>query len=1127
MKKGFGIRTKETIRQGRIVGEYVGEIIDQNELNKRLHTIGRVRFYLFSLLIYFSLLTRVFPQHELNFYYLLLRPGVYIDARNRGSLTRFVNHSCDPNCKTEKWTVEGDTRIAVVALRDIEFGTELTFDYQWKALGSRQLACHCNSSNCSGFIGGGKGIDVVEESTVTRENGYFREPFDTERGSILIGTRLRLSRDLEVSSFENVIVRAFDSVSDAYCVEFIDENDLETHEESISLSEHEGRWHVFCPLEGLSTDQIEKQVFSIPKRRIQPPFPSKLDAKPFKNTISTSQNRRENGRTRHPNRLLTPQILVKGIPQRCSSRTLHQVMSIHAKTNAAMKDPIESLELFFFPNLYGWALVTFISSEAANCILEKLDHRPLFDSILSIQCVDREGIDAFYRAKERNAEEKPDIPTEAPDVTDTCTTPSEKDHEKALITFGQRLHWLIPLLPKKSDAHAHIRTRCIRLLLWIARKLKLDESIGTSAVMLFHRFLHFHGAHVDKMEYMAIGVLHIALKAHGLRYKWIEFVNAAYTAKGIAISWRITINDATIGRELRHETEAFRVFAAQITDCQMEILETLRYDIHTDNLYAICNRLTSLESDVRTQLELLLLEAFQCSVWMYFSVETIVQALICIANASMRRESLECVADARQVTRCLDFLLPILVHHWKHLESLTNETNVFTVTSLSLRQEIMKLAKECVWKAENRLVTPSNFPRRCDSEGLRIRTRDLMRIERVRKRGFIAHISITSFGPRELYLQPWPYRSMSASDMRYGVPAASLSELAHVLTLACEAPTLFSHFLGIVFPSDGTNASMDLQAHYLAFRQPIHTLASRLEAKKKLSQHQIRGLLHALLSVLAMCHSNGFVHRSITSAHVFLYEKSVHVGGFHAIRRIRGKQHILSDSERKEHLNGAWMHTCAPEVLLGSREFTWKADIWALGCLCLQLLDLKSLLLHGNSWTHQMDLIFRLCGTPKCEWKDAMTLSKYATVTPKIDENSRLQSLLETAKVDVEMIEMLCGMLQLDPNKRFSAEKLLQFEFMRSKMEPFTFSDVETTFSTAKKKMRPLIRTSKKKEKRTPIAIQTEMTPPLPTLLRHTSSPGACTQSKPSMTRFSSQERRSNSPDKRVKLGWGMGLHSH
>ncbi|KAJ0394775.1 hypothetical protein P43SY_008889 [Pythium insidiosum] len=129
--KGYGVRARDRIAQGTVIGEYVGEIIDQKELTRRLNTV---------------------PRNELNFYYLALEPGVYIDARNKGSFTRFMNHSCEPNCKTEKWTVEGETRIAVLAVRDIAIHEELTFDYQWKALGSKSIKCFCESANCKGVI---------------------------------------------------------------------------------------------------------------------------------------------------------------------------------------------------------------------------------------------------------------------------------------------------------------------------------------------------------------------------------------------------------------------------------------------------------------------------------------------------------------------------------------------------------------------------------------------------------------------------------------------------------------------------------------------------------------------------------------------------------------------------------------------------------------------------------------------------------------------------------------------------------------------------------------------------------------------------------------------------------------
>ena len=52
-----------------------------------------------------------------------------IDPTEKGNLARFINHSCDPNCGTEKQNVLGEIAVGIVALKNIEPGTELTFDY--------------------------------------------------------------------------------------------------------------------------------------------------------------------------------------------------------------------------------------------------------------------------------------------------------------------------------------------------------------------------------------------------------------------------------------------------------------------------------------------------------------------------------------------------------------------------------------------------------------------------------------------------------------------------------------------------------------------------------------------------------------------------------------------------------------------------------------------------------------------------------------------------------------------------------------------------------------------------------------------------------------------------------------
>uniref|UniRef100_A0A8B9KBQ7 Nuclear receptor binding SET domain protein 1a n=1 Tax=Astyanax mexicanus TaxID=7994 RepID=A0A8B9KBQ7_ASTMX len=76
-----------------------------------------------------------------------------IDAGPKGNEARFMNHCCQPNCETQKWTVNGDTRVGLFALEDIGAGVELTFNYNLECLGNGKTVCKCGAPNCSGFLG--------------------------------------------------------------------------------------------------------------------------------------------------------------------------------------------------------------------------------------------------------------------------------------------------------------------------------------------------------------------------------------------------------------------------------------------------------------------------------------------------------------------------------------------------------------------------------------------------------------------------------------------------------------------------------------------------------------------------------------------------------------------------------------------------------------------------------------------------------------------------------------------------------------------------------------------------------------------------------------------------------------
>jgi SET domain-containing protein len=72
----------------------------------------------------------------------------------QGSLARFVNHSCDPNCYTAIIAVDSVKKIIIYAKRSIAAGEELSYDYKFpiEERAEDRIACHCGAAKCRGFM---------------------------------------------------------------------------------------------------------------------------------------------------------------------------------------------------------------------------------------------------------------------------------------------------------------------------------------------------------------------------------------------------------------------------------------------------------------------------------------------------------------------------------------------------------------------------------------------------------------------------------------------------------------------------------------------------------------------------------------------------------------------------------------------------------------------------------------------------------------------------------------------------------------------------------------------------------------------------------------------------------------
>ncbi len=160
-KKGLGLRALEDIKPRDFVIEYTGVAIKKEYLD------GIFRRY----------------KMERMLYIMALDNNVYIDARKRGGIARYINHSCDPNCAVHRWKVRGISRAGIFALRPIKRGEELSFDYKWKRKrGRAPTKCYCGASNCRGTLEDMLTKTEEEENEEMELEEHWKEPL-RKRGS--------------------------------------------------------------------------------------------------------------------------------------------------------------------------------------------------------------------------------------------------------------------------------------------------------------------------------------------------------------------------------------------------------------------------------------------------------------------------------------------------------------------------------------------------------------------------------------------------------------------------------------------------------------------------------------------------------------------------------------------------------------------------------------------------------------------------------------------------------------------------------------------------------------------------------------------------------------------------------
>jgi len=191
-------------------------------------------------------------------------------------------------------------------------------------------------------------------------------------------------------------------------------------------------------------------------------------------------------------------------------------------------------------------------------------------------------------------------------------------------------------------------------------------------------------------------------------------------------------------------------------------------------------------------------------------------------------------------------------------------------------------------------------------------------------------------------------------------------------------------------------------------------------------------IVYQMLKALKYCHSGGLVHRDLKPSNLLLNEECLlKVADFGLARSLRA----LKDGDQEgasvltDYVATRWYR--APEIILGSNNYTFAVDMWAVGCIIAEMFIGKPMV-PGSSTMNQLERIIEVTGQPSPADVEAIESKFAATMlqsTPTAPQKN-LEQWLGQHGAPPEAIDMVQQLMRFNPYKRPDIDEALQHPYM-------------------------------------------------------------------------------------------------
>ncbi|KAF9797800.1 hypothetical protein SFRURICE_017995 [Spodoptera frugiperda] len=216
---------------------------------------------------------------------------------------------------------------------------------------------------------------------------------------------------------------------------------------------------------------------------------------------------------------------------------------------------------------------------------------------------------------------------------------------------------------------------------------------------------------------------------------------------------------------------------------------------------------------------------------------------------------------------------------------------------------------------------------------------------------------------------------------------------------------------------------------YVVMEYVPHQLKSLIETMRQnhlmFSPEYIKCLMTQLLTATQHLHENHIIHRDLKTSNILLSQDGVlKVADFGLAREFesRSQQYTPGVCTR-------WYR--APELLLLSPQYSTPIDMWSIGCILGELINLWPLF-SGTSELDQLNRIFMDLGTPSDSiWPGYSALPAVKNIIFDDYPPGGLRKKISCKDLSESGLSLLEGLLTYDPARRLTAAAALDHEYFK------------------------------------------------------------------------------------------------